>query len=66
MRAARYGFPASFASRENVEVGGLLSYGTNINGAFRQNGVYTARILNGEKPADLPAMQSIKFELSLT
>jgi putative tryptophan/tyrosine transport system substrate-binding protein len=61
--AARHGLPAAFASRDNVEVGGLMSYGTNINDAFRQNGVYTGRILNGEKPAELPVVQSTKFEL---
>ena len=53
----------SFASRENVEAGGLISYGNNIDEAFRHNGVYVGRILNGEKPANLPVMQSTKFEL---
>jgi putative tryptophan/tyrosine transport system substrate-binding protein len=61
--ATRYGLAASFASRENVEAGGLMSYGTNIDEAFRHNGVYVGRILNGEKPANLPVMQSTKFEL---
>jgi putative tryptophan/tyrosine transport system substrate-binding protein len=61
--AARHGLLASYASRDFVEVGGLMSYGTNVNDAFRQVGVYTGRILNGEKPTEMPVVQSTKFEL---
>jgi putative ABC transport system substrate-binding protein len=52
-----------FASRNYVEVGGLVSYGTDLGDMFRQVGVYTGRILKGAKPADLPVLQSTKFEL---
>ena len=54
--------PTIYPSREFVEVGGLMSYGTNLADSFRQVGTYTGRIINGAKPAELPALQSTKFE----
>ena len=61
--ASRHALPATFSNRDFAEIGGLMSYGTNIADAFRQIGVYAGRILKGAKPADLPVVQSTKFEL---
>ena len=54
--------PATYAIRDLVTAGGLMSYGTDIADMFHQVGVYTGKILKGAKPADLPALQSTKFE----
>ena len=61
--AARHALPAIYATSAYPDVGGLMSYGTDVLDAFRQVGAYTARVLKGAKPADLPVLQSTKFEL---
>jgi putative ABC transport system substrate-binding protein len=62
---ARDKIPAAYSQREFVSAGGLMSYGTDTPDMFRQMGVYTGKILKGDKPAELPIMQPTKFEFVL-
>jgi putative ABC transport system substrate-binding protein len=63
--AAHYRIPAAYPTREVVEIGGLMSYGTDLLDMYRQVGVYTGRILKGANPTDLPVVQSTKFEFAI-
>jgi putative tryptophan/tyrosine transport system substrate-binding protein len=60
--ATRHGLPGIYPTREFVENGGLMSYGANPDEQYRQTGIYTGRILKGEKPAEMPVLRASKFE----
>ena len=61
--AAKHRLPTMFVQREHAEAGGLMAYGANLSGMFRQVATFVDKILGGAKPADLPVEQATKFEL---
>ena len=63
MLAMRCAMPAMYYDREFTEIGGLISYGTSLVDQYRQTGIYTGRVLRGERPTDLPVQRATKFEL---
>jgi putative tryptophan/tyrosine transport system substrate-binding protein len=63
--AQRYSLPAMYQTRDFVAAGGLISHGTSITDVYHQAGIYTGRILNGARAADLPVMGPIKFDLAI-